>query len=66
MEADLTDHFRHFRLGDRDGGDMAMNLMALLDDSEAVQERLDNGQYGYCLETGKPIDIERMLANPIA
>ncbi|WOD27681.1 hypothetical protein RYH70_16870 [Alloalcanivorax xenomutans] len=45
---------------------MAMNLMALLDDSEAVQERLDNGQYGYCLETGKPIDIERMLANPIA
>lgn len=43
-----------------------MNLMALLDDIEAVQERLDNGQYGYCLETGKPIDIERMLANPIA
>ncbi len=32
---------------------------------EAI-ERIDNGTYGYCLETGEPIGLRRLDARPIA
>lgn len=33
---------------------------------EAAIERLDDGSYGYCEETGEPISIKRLDARPIA
>ena len=32
---------------------------------EAI-ERIDNGNYGYCMETGEPIGLRRLDARPIA
>jgi DnaK suppressor protein len=32
---------------------------------EAIS-RIDNGEYGYCLETGEEIGLERLLARPTA
>jgi len=32
---------------------------------EAI-ERINNGSYGYCMETGEPIGIKRLDARPIA
>jgi len=33
---------------------------------EAAIERLDDGSYGFCEETGEPISIKRLDARPIA
>ena len=33
---------------------------------DAALRRLDNGEYGYCEETGEPIGIARLEARPIA
>ena len=33
---------------------------------EAALQRLDNGSYGYCAATGKPIGVDRLLAAPYA
>ena len=33
---------------------------------EAALERIDDGTYGYCEETGEPISLRRLEARPIA
>lgn len=33
---------------------------------DAALERLEDGQYGYCIVTGEPISLERLDARPIA
>ena len=33
---------------------------------EAALKRLEEGTYGYCLETGEPISLRRLEARPIA
>ena len=33
---------------------------------EAALQRLADGSYGYCAETGKPIGVERLIAAPYA
>ena len=38
----------------------------LLDKIDAALRRLATGDYGYCLETGEPIGVERLLAQPTA
>lgn len=38
----------------------------LLHKIEAAIARIDNGVYGYCLETKAPIGLERLLARPTA
>ncbi len=43
--------------------DRARKLIIKID--EAL-ERIDDGTYGYCEETGEEIGIERLLARPIA
>ncbi|MBX5454826.1 MAG: RNA polymerase-binding protein DksA [Acidobacteriia bacterium] len=43
--------------------DRARKLIAKID--QALQ-RIDNGTYGYCEETGEPIGIKRLEARPIA
>ena len=32
----------------------------------AALQRLKNGTYGYCEETGEPIGIKRLIARPVA
>lgn len=32
----------------------------------AALERIDDGSYGYCDETGEPIGVKRLMARPIA
>ena len=38
----------------------------LLHKIDMALERIDNGTYGYCEETGEPIGIKRLEARPIA
>ena len=37
-----------------------------LDQIEAAIERIEDGSYGYCEETGEPISLKRLEARPIA
>ncbi|WP_174241997.1 RNA polymerase-binding protein DksA [Teichococcus oryzae] len=64
-EADLTDRAsvetdRALELRTRD---RARKLIAKIDQA---LERIDNGTYGYCEETGEPIGLRRLEARPIA
>jgi DnaK suppressor protein len=43
--------------------DRARKLISKID---AALERLRNGEYGYCDETGEPIGVRRLEARPIA
>lgn len=43
--------------------DRQRKLIAKID---AALERLNNGTYGYCDETGEPISLKRLNARPIA
>ncbi len=38
----------------------------LISKIEAALGRIDEGSYGYCLETGEPISLRRLDARPIA
>ena len=65
LEADITDRAsvetdRALELRTRD---RARKLVSKID--QAVQ-RIENGQYGYCDETGEPIGLKRLEARPIA
>lgn len=52
--------------------DRALELRArdrqrkLISKIDAAIERIDNGSYGYCEETGEPIGLRRLDARPIA
>ena len=64
-EADITDRAsvetdRALELRTRD---RARKLISKID--QALQ-RIENGSYGYCEETGEPIGIPRLLARPTA
>lgn len=64
-EADLTDRAsvetdRALELRTRD---RARKLIAKIDQA---LERVENGTYGYCEETGEPIGLRRLEARPIA
>jgi len=43
--------------------DRARKLVSKIDQA---LERVDNGTYGYCEETGEPIGLRRLEARPIA
>jgi DnaK suppressor protein len=65
VEADLTDRAsvetdRALELRTRD---RARKLVNKID--QAI-ERIENGTYGYCEETGEPIGLRRLDARPIA
>jgi DnaK suppressor protein len=38
----------------------------LIQEIDAALERIDSGDYGYCLESGEEIGIKRLLVMPIA
>ena len=38
----------------------------LLKKVQAAIKRIDEGEYGYCEETGEPIGVRRLLARPTA
>ena len=38
----------------------------LIEKIEAALKRIKEGTYGYCLETGEPIGLKRLIARPIA
>jgi DnaK suppressor protein len=64
-EADLTDRAsaetdRALELRTRD---RARKLIGKIDQA---LERVENGTYGYCEETGEPIGLKRLEARPIA
>ena len=65
VEADVADRAstetdRSLELRTRD---RARKLISKID--EAL-ERIDDGSYGYCIETDEPIGIQRLEARPIA
>lgn len=53
-----TDHALELRTRDRQ-----RKLIAKID---AALRRIDDGEYGYCTETGEPIALERLEARPTA
>lgn len=58
MASAETDNVLELRTRDRE-----RKLVAKID--EAL-ERIENGTYGFCSETGKPIGLKRLEARPIA
>jgi DnaK suppressor protein len=38
----------------------------LISKIDAAMQRIDDGTYGYCEETGEPIGLKRLDARPIA
>jgi DnaK suppressor protein len=69
-----SENENHPDLADRASSetDRAIELRArdrqrkLISKIEAAIERLDEGTYGYCEETGEPISLKRLDARPIA
>ena len=53
-----TDHALELRARDRE--------RKLISKINAALEKIDEGTYGYCEETGEPISIQRLEARPIA
>lgn len=65
QHADITDRAtsetdRALELRDRD------RKRKLVSKIDAAIERIDNGSYGYCEDTGEPIGLKRLEARPIA
>ncbi len=65
IEADLTDQatIEYEQTLELRNRDRARKLISKID--EAL-ERIRDGEFGYCQETGDPIGIGRLLARPIA
>ena len=64
-KADLTDRAteeieRSFELKTRDRERKLINKI------NGALKRIDDGSYGYCEETGEPIEIKRLEARPVA
>ena len=62
-DGDQTDHAsadtdREFTILNR------ARIQALLHQTERALTRLDNGTYGYCDDTGEPIGLKRLMAQP--
>ena len=62
---DITDRAseeidRSFELRTRDRGRKLINKI------DAALQRIEDGSYGYCDETGDPISIKRLEARPVA
>jgi DnaK suppressor protein len=70
----LQDSEQHPDLTDRASSetDRALELRArdrqrkLIAKIDAALERIEDGSYGYCEETGEPISVKRLDARPIA
>ena len=65
QHADLTDRAtseadRNLELRTRD------RQRKLITKIESAVRRIDEGEYGYCEETGEPISLGRLIARPIA
>jgi len=63
LEGDQTDHAsadseREFKIQNRE------RVQMLLRQSERALSKLENGSYGYCEDTGEPIDLKRLMAQP--
>jgi RNA polymerase-binding transcription factor len=62
-DGDQTDHAsadseREFEIQNRE------RVQMLLRQTERALARLENGTYGYCADTGEPIDLKRLTAQP--
>lgn|SRR5690348_4401316 len=62
-EGDQTDHAsadseREFMVQNRE------RVRMLLRQTERALARIENGTYGYCDDTGEPIDLKRLMAQP--
>ena len=62
-EGDQTDHAsadseREFEIQNRE------RVQMLLRQTERALARLEDGTYGYCADTGEPIDLKRLMAQP--
>jgi DnaK suppressor protein len=60
---DETDHAsanleREFKLQNRE------RVQMLLRQTERALSKLEDGTYGYCEDTGEPIDLKRLMAQP--
>ncbi len=62
-EGDQTDHAsadseREFMIQNRE------RIQILLHQTERALARLESGSYGYCEDTGEPIGLKRLMAQP--
>ncbi len=62
-EGDQTDHAsadseREFMIQNRE------RIQMLLHQTERALARLESGSYGYCEDTGEPIGLKRLMAQP--
>ena len=74
LEGLTAESAQHADLADRASSetDRALELRArdrqrkLISKIDAAIRRIDDGEYGYCEETGEPISLKRLEARPIA
>jgi len=74
LEGLNSESSQHADLADRASSetDRALELRArdrqrkLVSKIDAALRRIDDGEYGYCEETGEPISLKRLEARPIA
>ena len=74
LEALQTESHNHPDYADRASSetDRSIELRArdrqrkLISKIEQALKRIDDGTYGYCEETGEPINVKRLVARPIA
>lgn len=59
---DLADRLEDYE----ERGAMVKTLSARLKDIENALQKIEQGNYGICEESGEPIEIERLEANPAA
>ncbi|HME26981.1 MAG TPA: TraR/DksA family transcriptional regulator [Acetobacteraceae bacterium] len=62
-DGDQTDHAsaeseREFEIRNRE------RIQVLLRQTERALSKLEDGTYGYCEDTGEPIDLRRLMAQP--
>ncbi len=52
----------------QNGRDLSVldSLKKQLEETDAALKRIEEGSYGICEKTGKPIPVERLKANPTA
>ena len=68
LEALQEENTNHADLADRASSetDRAIRQRKLISKIDAAMQRIEDGTYGFCEETGEPISLKRLDARPIA
>lgn len=64
-ETDFIDRSCSYQLGIQEEA-LNKHLVVLLNKTKLAIKKIENNTYGFCMESGNPIEEERLIANPTA